>query len=48
MKSNKFIIISSIIDKLHPTWKDYENSLKYSKEEISLEGMAKSSYWIET
>jgi hypothetical protein len=31
------IIVSSIIDKLPPSWKDFKKSMKHKKEDISLE-----------
>ncbi|KAH9780112.1 CCHC-type domain-containing protein [Citrus sinensis] len=42
MKMDESIIVSSIIDKLPPSWKDYKKSLKHSKEEISLDGLGQS------
>jgi len=31
------IIVSSIIDKLPPSWKDFKRTIKHKKEDISLE-----------
>ncbi|KAH9720235.1 hypothetical protein KPL70_006028 [Citrus sinensis] len=42
MKMDESIIVSSIIDKLPPSWKDYKKSLKHNKEEISLDGLGQS------
>ena len=42
MKMDEYIIVSSIIDKLPPSWKDYRKSLKHSKKEISLDGLSQS------
>ena len=42
MKIYESIIVSSIIDKLLPSWKDYKKSLKRSKEEISLDSLGQS------
>ena len=42
MKIDESIIVSSIIDKLPPSWKDYKKSLKHNKKEISLEGLGQS------
>ena len=36
------IIVSSIIDKLPPSWKDFKHSLKHKKEELSREKLANS------
>ncbi|XP_073062026.1 uncharacterized protein [Primulina eburnea] len=36
------IVVSSIIDKLPPSWKDFKNDLKHKKEDISLEALANS------
>ena len=40
MKMDEMIVVSSIIDKLPPSWKDFKRSLKHKKEEISLEALA--------
>ncbi|CAM8923485.1 unnamed protein product [Rhodiola kirilowii] len=37
MKMDDTILVSSIIDKLPPSWKDFKHSLKHKKEELSLE-----------
>ncbi|KAL3534706.1 hypothetical protein ACH5RR_003167 [Cinchona calisaya] len=37
MNMDETIIVSSIIDKLSPSWKDFKRSLNYKKEDISLE-----------
>ncbi|KAL3507093.1 hypothetical protein ACH5RR_032475 [Cinchona calisaya] len=37
MNMDETIIISSIIDKLPPSWKDFKRSLKHKKEDISPE-----------
>lgn len=42
IKMDESIIVSSIIDKLPPSWKDYKKSLKHNKEEISLDGLGQS------
>ena len=34
------IVVSSIIDKLPPSWKDFKRSLKHKKEEITLDNLA--------
>ncbi|CAM8929293.1 unnamed protein product [Rhodiola kirilowii] len=34
-------LVSSIIDKLPPAWKDFQRSLKHKKEEMSLVELAK-------
>ncbi|KAL3534519.1 hypothetical protein ACH5RR_002980 [Cinchona calisaya] len=34
------IIVSSMIDKLPPSWRDVKRNLKYKKEELSLENLA--------
>ena len=44
MKMDGSIIVFLIIDKLPPSWKDYKKSLKYSKEEINLEGLGQNLY----
>ena len=36
------IIVSNIIDKLPPSWKDFKRNLKHKKEDISLEQLANS------
>ncbi|XP_042009108.1 uncharacterized protein LOC121757662 [Salvia splendens] len=36
MKMDESISVSSIIDKLPPSWKDYKNNLKHKKEELNL------------
>ncbi|KAK3016456.1 hypothetical protein RJ639_007811 [Escallonia herrerae] len=33
---DEFIVVTSIIDKLPPSWKNFRNSLKYRKEDINL------------
>jgi hypothetical protein len=40
MHMDETIIVSSIIDKLPPSWKDFKKSLKHKKEDISLEQLA--------
>ncbi|XP_028762333.1 uncharacterized protein LOC114720797 [Neltuma alba] len=37
MHMDESIIVSSIIDKLSPSWKDFKKSFKHKKEDISLE-----------
>lgn len=37
MHMDETIIVSSIIDKLPPSWKDFKRSLKHKKEDISLD-----------
>ncbi|XP_012575611.2 uncharacterized protein [Cicer arietinum] len=37
MHMDETIIVSSIIDKLPPSWKDFKKSMKHKKEDISLE-----------
>ncbi|PIN18115.1 hypothetical protein CDL12_09215 [Handroanthus impetiginosus] len=37
LKMDETIIVSSIIDKLPPSWKDVKRSLKHNKEDMSLE-----------
>ncbi|KAK2996188.1 hypothetical protein RJ639_029544 [Escallonia herrerae] len=34
---DEFIMITSIIDKLPPSWKNFRNSLKHRKEDINLD-----------
>ncbi|KAJ9557954.1 LOW QUALITY PROTEIN: hypothetical protein OSB04_012568 [Centaurea solstitialis] len=36
MKMDESISVSSIIDKLPPSWKDFKNNLKHKKEELTL------------
>jgi len=36
MKMDECIIVSSVIDKLPPSWKDFKHTLKHQKEEVSL------------
>ncbi|GJZ94027.1 zinc finger, CCHC-type containing protein [Tanacetum coccineum] len=36
MKMDESISVSSIIDKLPPSWKDFKNNLKHKKEELNL------------
>ena len=36
MNMDELISVSSIIDKLSPTWKEFKHTLKYNKEEVSL------------
>ncbi|XP_042972832.1 uncharacterized protein LOC122304639 [Carya illinoinensis] len=40
MKMDDSISVSSIIDKLPPSWKGYKRSLKHRKEEMSLEDLS--------
>ena len=40
MKMDETIIVSSIIDKLPPSWKNFKRSLKHKKEDITLEALA--------
>ena len=42
MNMDEHIIVSSIIDKLPPSWKDFKDSLKHKKEDLSLEELANS------
>ena len=44
MIMDESIIVSSIIDKLSPSWKEYKKSLKNNKEKINLEGLGQSLY----
>lgn len=37
MNMDETIIVSSIIDKLPPSWKDFKRTMKHKKEDISLE-----------
>ncbi|CAM8957351.1 unnamed protein product [Rhodiola kirilowii] len=41
LKMDEAISVSSIIDKLPPTWKDFRRTLKHKKEEMSLVELAK-------
>ncbi|KAK3001538.1 hypothetical protein RJ639_021869 [Escallonia herrerae] len=34
---DEFIVVTSIIDKLPPSWKNFRNSLKHRKEDINLD-----------
>ncbi|KAK3004905.1 hypothetical protein RJ639_017953 [Escallonia herrerae] len=34
---DEFVVVTSIIDKLPPSWKNFRNSLKYHKEDINLD-----------
>nr|GEX39804.1 zinc finger, CCHC-type [Tanacetum cinerariifolium] len=36
LNTDEFISVSSIIDKLPPSWKDFKHNLKYNKDELSL------------
>nr|GFA56104.1 hypothetical protein [Tanacetum cinerariifolium] len=36
LNTDEFIYVSSIIDKLPPSWKDFKHSLNYNKDELSL------------
>ena len=40
MKIDETVNVSSIIDKLPPSWKDFKRSLKHKKEDITLEALA--------
>jgi len=40
MKMDETIIVSSIIEKLPPSWKDYKKSLKHKKEDLTLQELA--------
>ncbi|XP_052880483.1 uncharacterized protein LOC128286804 [Gossypium arboreum] len=40
MKMDEMVVVSSIIDKLPPSWKDFKRSIKHKKEEISLKDLA--------
>ncbi|GAA0168744.1 hypothetical protein LIER_40626 [Lithospermum erythrorhizon] len=42
MSLDESIVVASIIDKLRPCWKDFKRSLKYKKEDVSLEELANS------
>ena len=42
MNLDEIIIISSIIDKLPNSWKDFKQSIKHRKEDLSLEKLANS------
>ncbi|KAJ0013751.1 hypothetical protein Pint_21873 [Pistacia integerrima] len=42
MHMDETIIVSSIIDKLPPSWRDFRRSLKYKKDDISLDDLSKS------
>ncbi|GJS58359.1 hypothetical protein Tco_0653143 [Tanacetum coccineum] len=35
LNMDEFILVSSIIDKLPPSWKDFKHSLKHNKDELS-------------
>ncbi|KAK0602226.1 hypothetical protein LWI29_031517 [Acer saccharum] len=37
MNMDESVIVSAIIDKLPPSWKDYKRSLKHKKEDVTLE-----------
>ncbi|KAF1862606.1 hypothetical protein Lal_00014146 [Lupinus albus] len=37
MQMDEIIIVSSIIDKLHSSWKDFKRTMKHKKDDISLE-----------
>ncbi|KAH7839788.1 hypothetical protein Vadar_008916 [Vaccinium darrowii] len=37
MKMDESIAVSTVMDKLSSTWKDYKKSLKHKKEDLSLE-----------
>ena len=36
IKMDECIIVSSVFDKLPPSWKDFKHTLKHQKEELSL------------
>ncbi|XP_023751273.1 uncharacterized protein LOC111899652 [Lactuca sativa] len=40
MDMDESIVVSTIIDKLHPSWKDFKHNLKHQKEELSLVQLA--------
>lgn len=40
MNMDDTIVVSTIIDKLPPSWRDFKRSLKHKKEDISLEDLA--------
>ncbi|KAL3497933.1 hypothetical protein ACH5RR_040665 [Cinchona calisaya] len=40
LNMNESIIVSSVIDKLPPSWRDIKRNLKHKKEELSLEDLA--------
>ena len=42
MNMDEPIIVSSIIDKLSSSWKDFRHSLKHKKEDLSLQELANS------
>ncbi|GJY43741.1 zinc finger, CCHC-type containing protein [Tanacetum coccineum] len=42
------ISVSSIIDKLPPSWKDFKHTLKHNKDELSLVQLGKSHFRIKT
>ena len=42
MYMDETIVVSSIIDKLSLSWKDFKHSLKHKKEDLSIEDLAKS------
>ena len=42
MKIDETIVVSSLIDKLPPSWKDFKRSLKHKKDDISLKALATS------
>ena len=36
MKIDEFVVVSSVIGKLPPSWKDFKYNLKHQNEELSL------------
>ena len=40
MNMDETIVVSSVIDKLPPSWKDFKHNLKHQKEELSLVQLA--------
>lgn len=40
MNMDESIVVSSIIEKLPPSWKDFKKSLKHKKEDLTLEELA--------
>ena len=40
MNMDESIVVSSVIDKLPPSWKDYKKTLKHQTEELTLEQLA--------
>ncbi|KAK3036533.1 hypothetical protein RJ639_030974 [Escallonia herrerae] len=41
---DEFIVVTSIIDKLPPSWKNFRNDLKHRKEDINLDELGRDKY----